>query len=325
MYQQVIRDPGGGDLIRIQPVLCDLRHAVVNGSLLVVPPGTTAFAAVNGIMSEPYGPGTYKLFTGENPFFVRLRHIMTHGDAGVTVTVYFVSIYKAKFLTFGTGDVPFKANDFDLTMNARASCSLTYAIADPRTVLEKLIGSYRSAFCEDDLDPCFIQLMQRPVRETLAHVLQHYGITEMNQQLRQISADALVSLRTALAAYGIRAERFEVIGIHIPPEELQRLHKAEDLRAEGHLRTDIELDHLKRVWNGDIDRRTAAYMMGGAPVWQDGSVRPDQPGQPNPVAQMFLMSQLLCRGSEQTKICPRCHTHMPVEAVFCQTCGHRFE
>ena len=91
MYQTIIRDSGGEGLIRVVSVPCGPGRAVVNGSLLIVPPGTVAYAAVNGMLSPPYGPGRHELFTGVDPFFVRLRHLMTRGDAGVTVSVFFLS------------------------------------------------------------------------------------------------------------------------------------------------------------------------------------------------------------------------------------------
>lgn len=103
MYQSIIRDPGGTGLIRIQPDVCGQYSAIVNGSILIVPPGTTAFVAINGTLSQPYGPGRYEIFTGVDPFFVRLRNILTRGDAGTTVSVFFVSTERAKFIKLGTG------------------------------------------------------------------------------------------------------------------------------------------------------------------------------------------------------------------------------
>ena len=41
MYRRVLRDPGGSSLIRIQPDICDERTAIVDGSILHVPAGTT--------------------------------------------------------------------------------------------------------------------------------------------------------------------------------------------------------------------------------------------------------------------------------------------
>lgn len=103
MYQTIIRDSGGEGLIRVVSVPCGPGRAVVNGSLLIVPPGTVAYAAVNGMLSPPYGPGRHELFAGVDPFFVRLRHLMTRGDAGVTVSVFFLSTEKHCFLQLGTG------------------------------------------------------------------------------------------------------------------------------------------------------------------------------------------------------------------------------
>lgn len=103
MYQSIIRDPGGSGLIRIQPDVCGQHAAVVNGSILIVPPGTTAFVAINGVLSQPYGPGRYEIFTGVDPFFVRLRSLLTRGDPGTAVSVFFVSTERSRFVRLGTG------------------------------------------------------------------------------------------------------------------------------------------------------------------------------------------------------------------------------
>ena len=56
MFQSIIRDPGGEELIRIQPNIGGRATTVVNGSYLIVPPGTTAFVAINGELSPPSPP-----------------------------------------------------------------------------------------------------------------------------------------------------------------------------------------------------------------------------------------------------------------------------
>ena len=99
--------------------------------------------------------------TGEDPFFVRLRHIMTHGDAGVTVTVFFISPGKDKFMQVGSGEIPFTESRFQLTMKALASCTMTLSIQNPKQLLEKMIGAYHAAFTEDDLEPCIRQSISR--------------------------------------------------------------------------------------------------------------------------------------------------------------------
>ena len=153
MYQTIIRDSGGEGLIRVVSVPCGPGRAVVNGSLLIVPPGTVAYAAVNGMLSPPYGPGRHELFTGVDPFFVRLRHLMTRGDAGVTVSVFFLSTEKHCFLQLGTGELPLRERRFQITLKAFAACGLAVSIDDPLRVLQRLVGSYSTGFSEEDMTP----------------------------------------------------------------------------------------------------------------------------------------------------------------------------
>lgn len=300
MYQSVIRDPGGDGLIRVQPDVCGARTAVVDGSVLLVPPGTTAFVAINGTLSRPYGPGRYELFTGVDPFFVRLRSIMTRGDPGVSVSVFFVSTQRSKFLRLGTGEFPFQERRFRLTMKALASCCLTVSIADPLKVLQKLVGSYRAAVSEEDLEPCVEQLVLPPVREALAREIGALDVTEFNSRLSHIAAAAAPAVREGLGRYGVRLERFDLAAVNIPDGELQRLYALEQEYAAGRTRTDLELDNLERVWNGNVQNRTLREMMTGFSAREQGSG--GEGGHPSGggaggmapmMMQMMMLSQLL--------------------------------
>lgn len=265
MYQSIIRDPGGNGLIRIQPDVCGQHTAIVNGSILVVPPGTTAFVAINGTLSRPYGPGRYEIFTGVDPFFVRLRNILTRGDTGTTVSVFFVSTERAKFVKLGTGEFPFREHRFRLTMKALASCNLSFSISDPRKVLTKLVGSYSSTFSDEDIDPCVEQMVLAPIREAISREISKLDVTEFNSKLSHIGNMAVTTIRSGLSQYGIKLERFGLVAINVPDSEIQRLYSLEQEYAGGKTRTDLELDNLQRVWNGNINNRTLGEMMTGIP------------------------------------------------------------
>ena len=237
MYQTIIRDSGGEGLIRVVSVPCGPGRAVVNGSLLIVPPGTVAYAAVNGMLSPPYGPGRHELFTGVDPFFVRLRHLMTRGDAGVTVSVFFLSTEKHCFLQLGTGELPLRERRFQITLKAFAACGLAVSIDDPLRVLQRLVGSYSTGFSEEDLEPCLQQLMLAPVREALSQELSRFDVTQMNSQLQRLSERVSPPVRAAFADYGLRLERLQVMAVNIPDGEIQRLYELEQelrCRQEPH-------------------------------------------------------------------------------------------
>ena len=300
MYQSIIRDPGGDGLIRIQPDVCGPYTAVVNGSILIVPPGTTAFVAINGILSRPYGPGRYELFTGVDPFFVRLRNILTRGDTGTSVSVFFISTEKTKFLRLGTGEFPFREHRFNLTMKALASCSLSFSIVNPLKVLSKLVGSYSAAFSEEDIDPCVEQLVLSPIREALSSEIGKLEVTEFNSALTRIGSAVAATVRSRLSEYGLRMERFSIMAINIPESEIGRLKALEQEYASGKSRTDLELDNLQRVWNGNVNNRTLCEMMTGiasrglAPSGGPAGSPAGNPGGMAPMLmQMMMLSQML--------------------------------
>lgn len=218
MYQTIIRDSGGEGLIRVVSVPCGPGRAVVNGSLLIVPPGTVAYAAVNGMLSPPYGPGRHELFAGVDPFFVRLRHLMTRGDAGVTVSVFFLSTEKHCFLQLGTGSCRCASGASRSRSRPlpRAGC---VSIDDPLRVLQRLVGSYSTGFSEEDLEPCLQQLMLAPVREALSQELSRFDVTQMNSQLQRLSERVSPPVRAAFADYGLRLERLQVMAVNIPDGE----------------------------------------------------------------------------------------------------------
>ncbi|MCB6991994.1 SPFH domain-containing protein [bacterium 210820-DFI.6.37] len=299
MYQSIIRDPGGTGLIRIQPDVCGQYSAIVNGSILIVPPGTTAFVAINGTLSHPYGPGRYEIFTGVDPFFVRLRNILTRGDSGTTVSVFFVSTERAKFVKLGTGEFPFREHRFRITMKALASCNLSFSVSNPLKILTKLVGSYSSVFSEEDIDPCIEQMVITPIREAISKEISKLDITEFNSKLSHIGNMAAATIRNGLSEYGIKMERFNLVAINIPDSEINRLYSLEQEYAGGKTRTDLELDNLQRVWNGNVNNRTLSEMMTGIPsrgqAPSSGATNPggNAGGMAPMMMQMMMLSQML--------------------------------
>ena len=60
------------------------------------------------------------------------------------------------------------------------------------------------------------------------------------------------------------------MAVNIPDGEIQRLYELEQNYAASKSRTDLELDQIKRVWDGNVDRRTIAEMLrggGGGSSW----------------------------------------------------------
>ncbi len=361
MYKSVIRDPSGNGLIRIIPDVSGFNNAIVNGSILVVPPGTSAFVAINGILSKRYNPGQYEIFTGVDPFFVSLRNIMTQGDTGTTVSVYFISTNKSKFLQLGTGEFPFAEHRFRLTMKAKAACTLTFNIGDPLLILERLVGSYTSIFNEESLDASIQQIMLKPIREVLTNELSKHRIDQFNGRLSVMSNEVMSNSKKRLADFGINLTHFSLTSINISDGEMARLNNLEQSYAEAKTKTDLELDHLDRIWKGNLDSRTLAELMTGLPARGGFSSDQNSPcsartSEMTPILQMMMLSQILpfirepiasmtqhtdLFGGERNrphensstadspppmpsrfKQCPICKGSIPKNTTICQICGH---
>lgn len=363
MHQSVIRAPEIKDLIRIVPDVCSPRTAVVNGSILLVPAETTAFVVVNGMVSQPYGSGRYELFTGVDPFFVQIRNMMTRGDPGISVSVFFISTRKEQFIQFGTGEVPFCVKRFRLTMKAMASCNLAFMVSDARRLLEKMVGSYSTTFSQDDLEPCLEQLVLTPIREVLSRELEERDITQFNSSLSVISEKACGSIAAAFASYGLQLVRFALTGINVPDGDMQRLNQLEQSYAEGKTLIDLEKEQLKEIWSGNVGQRTLAETLTGISSRVGlSSGNPQHNGGmnqlPPTIAQATLIPQFLSALQEpqtsmvqhadllgntqtqpgqdvssadappplpgRTRRCPACNGRAARNAVRCPTCGHRF-
>ena len=119
MYQIILRDLGGGSLVRVAT-----ERVVVDGSVLMVPADCVAYMVHNGEISPPFGPGNHSIRTGVSPFFVRLHHLMTRGEAPEALTVFCINTVRDHIHHLGTGEIVFQEKRFLTTLRPMASVSL---------------------------------------------------------------------------------------------------------------------------------------------------------------------------------------------------------
>lgn len=355
MYQSILRDPGGDRLVRILSNVC-----CTNGSLLLVPASTTAFFVCNGHISQPYAPGRYEIHTGLDPFFVRLRNMMTRGDPGIDVSVFYVTTGLETFRQAGTGEIIFSEKRFHLSMKARASFSISFSIAKPLLFLQRLVGMHQSQFCQDDLEPAIQAMVLAPVREQLGRFLSQNAPSDFQNSLISISDGLTAQLQPQFTGYGINLTRIQITGVNIPDAELSRLYELETRHAKGHVDTDNETYNLEQVY-GNIHTRTLVEALTGAPRG-GGAAQPARQGgseyhamlaslplqmalygqyaaaMQGPIADMMRQATPgatspnassappACRQAPplpRTITCPMCHTQIPENAQVCPVCGHR--
>ena len=251
MHQVIFRDPGGSDPVRIiYNTVCP------NGSVLIVPPDTTAFFSCNGVMSEPYLPGSYEINTGLNPFFVRLRNLMTAGDPAIYISVFFVATGRRVTLTAGTGDFVFAESKYKITMHAAAAYTTIFYVSKPRILLERMVGMH-GAFTDEDFNPVMNSIIQGPIRQALTKKLMETPYYQVQSNLIGLGISVTGQLRESYNHWGLTLEQVTINSININEKDIEKLNRLEEIRAEGTIKIDVEKDELKRIYGDDLGRRTS--------------------------------------------------------------------
>ena len=365
MYLTPIMRSGNNGLIEVTSIDSGQNSAVANGSILIVDPGTVALVNISGQLYGPYSPGRYELFTGVDPLFVGLRNALMRGNPATTFSVIFVSVNKTKFVSLGTGEIPFTENRFKITMKANAGCKLSFCVDDPLKFVSKLVGTYCDTFREDDIDPCINQTFLSPVRDILAREMAKLTVTEFNQNLSKISESVYPLLEIRLREYGINLEMFDITAINVPDSEMIRLKEKEDKYADGIIKTDIEVDNVNRVYGGINNRTFADIATGtrtGGPAASPQFTTPQGGGMNGmmpAMMQMMMFSRMLPSLNEamnattlhtdmfgnarsdpqgstssadapppvpsRMKRCPSCNGSVARRNEVCPICGYRFQ
>ena len=153
------------------------------------------------------------------------------------------------------------------------------------------------------------QMVLAPIREAISREISKLEIPEFNSQLSHIGNMATTAIRSGMSEYGIKLERFDLVAINVPNSEMQRLYSLEQEYAGGKTRTDLELDNLQRVWNGNVNNRTLGEMMTGIPSRGQaptGGAACNSNGNSGGMApmmmQMMMLSQMLLTPRETPRL-----------------------
>ena len=256
-YQSIIRDPGGNWPVRM---VSDQR--VVNGSILIVPANTVAIVSINGIESDPYYPGRHDIYTGVDPFFVRFRNLMTHGDPGITCQVFYVNTVQELCEQGGTGNIVFQEKRYQLSMSAKAAYTIRYVITNPKQYISKLVGMHNNSFDNEDIQPKMKSMILPAIKGAVADSLANGDIYSIQSNLSGVGSDAYARLSNELQSYGITLKAIAITSIQIPETELKRRKELEDKEAKGYLNTRIERNNINEIY-GDVDNRTRVEVLTG--------------------------------------------------------------
>lgn len=256
----IFRDPSGDSIVRVAATT-----RCTDGSILLVPAGSVAYFVLNGAISEPYGPGRYEIRTGVNPFFVRYRNLMTGGDPGITVNVFYVAVDRETHMQMGSGDVVFTEKRFHQTVRAQSAFDIDFRVRDPKLFLTKIVGMHTSLFHMEDVEPKLQSMLCGPIVEEMCRRFADAELGALNSSLSSISFSLMPSVSASFSRYGLELARMQLRHIHINEADLGRLQGLEQREAEGRMKTDLEKYNLSQIYDGNVTQRTCAEVLTGMP------------------------------------------------------------
>lgn len=189
--------------------------AIRDGATLTVREGQHAMLLSEGVVAEQFGPGAYRLATGELPLLAALAEGGLAGAlaGGIQTDVLFFTMRRLIDRRWGTPQ-PVAVRDADFgTLRLRAFGRYSYAIADGLRFLERVLGGL-DRFGVDDLEP----QLRAAVASALATRLGGGGVAflDMAANQAQLSADLAADLAPAFAALGLVLNDFHVESLSVP-------------------------------------------------------------------------------------------------------------
>lgn len=237
----------GSDWVRIW--IPPVDTPVLDGTTLVVPPGTEAIVSINGVMTT-YRAGSHLLMTGTS----RMGSFFGYG---ADVRVIYVALGKTRFLPVET-DLLLQDPRFGLTLRAKVKGNLEVSVSDAAVFAEKIVGGFASDVTND------AEILHRLTLPALRSI-HASSIAAQGGDLEAIGEGIARQLQPRLSRYGLWLEDFSVQTIDIPDEQLTQVRQLEQEIAAGRVKTGLELENIQQIW-GSVDKRTQAeiFKNGGA-------------------------------------------------------------
>jgi membrane protease subunit (stomatin/prohibitin family) len=232
------------ELIDIVEWVDDSRHTLVwrfprfhnqikQGAQLLVRPGQTAIFVRQGRIADVFGPGQHVLETRNLPILSTLAGWKHGFDSPFKAECYFVSTRQITDLKWGTPN-PVLMRDADFgPIRVRAFGTYTLRAANPRRLLEELVGA-DSSFEADEIH----ELLRSIIGTAFADVLgkAELAILDLASNYQRLSEEVRrVVVERIDDEYGLEIPQLYIVNVSVPAEVEQALDARTSMNAIGDL------------------------------------------------------------------------------------------
>jgi membrane protease subunit (stomatin/prohibitin family) len=292
------------------------------GAQLIVRENQGAVLFRDGKGLDVFGPGRHTLTTLNLPLITKLLSLPWGFTSPFRAEVYFANLKVFTSLKWGTKDpVAFKDKELGV-VRLRAHGNYTMRINQPLLFINTIVGT-KGIYATSDIAEYLRDVIVSRLNDLLGEILD--SIFELPKNYDELGVATKVRLRDDFSRYGMELIDFFINAI-TPPEDVQRMiDEKSSMAAVGDLDSFLKFKAAKAMGDaaGQPDGGAAA---GGAAAGMGLGVGAGLgmmvPG--------MLFKVLKEEGATPEKIaasgvvnCPKCHADVPLNARFCQKCGHQ--
>jgi len=301
---------------------------LVLGAQLIVHASQEAVFFKEGKALDVFGPGKHTLSTANLPLLQKVVNLPFGGKTPFTAEVYFVNKVAKLDMKWGTPD-PIQVTEprYQIVVRVRGFGRFGIKISDSRNFVTQIVGALHGDQVSDyeKVTSYFKGLVITKFKDTIADLIvnKKTSVLDITASIDFISVTCEEKVRSEFDRFGIEVLNFFIESINVPEEDIAKLRKILEAKAEFEVLGD---ERYTRKRSFDVLEKAASSegaggMMGagmglgmgiGAGV-AAGGVLGD------------VTKQMKVTPPEQKIKCLKCGTENPSTAKFCSNCGEKLE
>lgn len=330
---------------------------LVLGSQLIVNKSQEAVFFKGGNALDVFGPGTHTLSTANLPLLQKLVNLPFGGKTPFTAEVYFINKVAKLDMKWGTTD-PFQITEprYQIIVKLRSFGQFGIKVSDARSFITQIVGALHGDQISDyqTVSKYFRGLVLTKVKDTIAAIIvnQKVSVLDITASLDSISTTCRERITSEFNRFGIEVLNFFIESINIPNEDIARVKKILEERAEFEILGDERytkkrsFDVLETAASNEGAGGTAmgaglglglgmgaGVVAGGAMVDVTKQIKVTPSEKPANQKVKCLKCGSECPSGvkfcgncgekipTEKKVCPTCKTENPPGMKFCGNCG----